>query len=127
MRLVEDPIEEFCEEGIVTKSGEVHECDVVIFATGFDLLHCLYPIYGRDKERHQHEIWGDEPRTFLGTTHPNLPNFFYLVGPGSGLGHNSIIYVTECQVNYNLDCIRKLLAANKADKSVKWVAQSEVW
>ena len=37
-----------------------------------------------------------------------FPNFFFLYGPGCNLGHNSILYVLECQANYILDCIRKI-------------------
>ncbi len=48
-----------------------------------------------------------------------LPNLFYAFGPGSGLGHSSFMYVTECQMSYILDCIRKLAAANKADSTIK--------
>ncbi len=71
MKLVQDPISEFSSTGIITKSGESHEFDVVILATGFEMLHCPYPIYGRNKEKHMYEIWGDEPRAYLGTVHPS--------------------------------------------------------
>ncbi len=98
VRLVEDPIVEFTEKGLLTKSGEEHQADVIILATGFNMLHCLFPIHGADRDKSMGDIFGDEPRTYLGMVHPNLPNMFYVEGPGSGLGHSSMIYVTECQV-----------------------------
>lgn len=52
-------------------------------------------------------------------TFAELPNFFYVAGPGSGLGHSSMIFVAECQIAYNMDCIRKLLAANRTDRGVR--------
>ncbi len=35
---------------------------------------------------------------------------FSLLGPGSGVGHNSVIFLLECQANYVADAIRKLAA-----------------
>ena len=40
---------------------------------------------------------------YSGISHPNHPNFFILHGPGTGLGHNSVIFMIECQVNYKFD------------------------
>ncbi len=71
VHLVTEGIEEFTEKGIRTKDGVEREADIIILATGFDMLHSLFPIYGRDKERHMAEIWGDEPRTYLGVTCPS--------------------------------------------------------
>ena len=42
--------------------------------------------------------WGDCPRSYYGVTHPGFPNYFLLYGPGCNLGHNSILFVLECQV-----------------------------
>ena len=33
-------------------------------------------------------------------TVPNFPNFFLLLGPNTGLGHNSVIVMIEAQINY---------------------------
>ncbi len=70
VNLVQDPIERFNEKGIVTQSGKVHESDVIILATGYDMQHCLFPIYGKRQDKHIGEIWDDEPRCYLGMTSP---------------------------------------------------------
>lgn len=31
---------------------------------------------------------------------PGFPNFFIMYGPNTNLGHNSIIFIIECQVNH---------------------------
>ena len=31
---------------------------------------------------------------------PNFPNFFILLGPNTGLGHNSVVIMIEAQINY---------------------------
>jgi len=34
-----------------------------------------------------------------------FPNYFLIMGPNSGLGHNSILFMIECQVRYIRDCL----------------------
>ena len=50
---------------------------------------------------------------------PGFPNLFVLLGPNTGLGHSSIIYVIECQVNYIADAIRKLAKSGKKSMDCK--------
>ena len=38
------------------------------------------------------------------------PNFFMLYGPNTNLGHNSIIFMLECQIAYVMDAIQWLIA-----------------
>ena len=41
---------------------------------------------------------------------PNFPNLFLLYGPNTNLVVNgSIIYISECQVQYILECLRLLI------------------
>ncbi|CAO2656676.1 Nn.00g054790.m01.CDS01 [Neocucurbitaria sp. VM-36] len=84
--LQETPIAKFTPKGIVTSgaNGTEHELDVVIFATGFDAVDGNYTrvaIQGRNGETlKQH--W--EPRgstSYLGTSVPNFPNLFMILGP----------------------------------------------
>ena len=45
---------------------------------------------------------------YWGTTVADFPNLFILVGPNTGLGHNSLVYMIESQINYVLDAIEKM-------------------
>ena len=55
-------------------------------------------------------MWRTGPAaTRLGITVAGFPNLFMVVGPNTGLGHNSIIFMIECQVDY----IVKALQASK--------------
>jgi 4-hydroxyacetophenone monooxygenase len=61
------------------------------------------------------EIWGDEPRAYLGITIPDFPNLFCLYGPSTNLAHGgSIIFHTECQVRYLMECLKYLLQSGNA-------------
>ena len=44
----------------------------------------------------------------MGTTISGFPNLFFLVGPNTGLGHNSIVFMIESQVEYVIDCLRTM-------------------
>ena len=45
-------------------------------------------------------------KAHLGTAMPGFPNLFVLLGPNTGLGHSSMVYMIESQVAYVLDALR---------------------
>jgi hypothetical protein len=53
-------------------------------------------------------VWGGGIRAYAGTTMAGFPNAFLLIGPNTGLGHNSMIYMMESQFAYVLDAIRTI-------------------
>ena len=119
VRLVRAGIERVVSNGIVTDDGVLHEVDVICYATGFRHNDFLAPIEfsGRDGVS-LHEQWQHEPKAYLGITMPGFPNLFCLYGPGTNLAHGaSLIYQSECQVNYVMTAIHQVLAqgANAID------------
>jgi cation diffusion facilitator CzcD-associated flavoprotein CzcO len=93
-------------DGIVDGQGVHHPADTIIFGTGF---HVTDPpiaerIAGRDGRRLS-EIWGGSPRAHLGMSIAGFPNLFLLLGPNTGLGHNSVLVMIEAQIAY----VRRLL------------------
>jgi len=54
------------------------------------------------------DAWADGMSAYKGTTVPGFPNLFLIVGPNSGLGHTSIVFVIESQIAYILDCLRTM-------------------
>lgn len=88
------------------------DLDVIVYATGFQLTRDNAPeaykfeVIGRNgislNEWHQ-----TGPSTLLGITAPKFPNLFHVYGPNSNLGHNSIIFMIECQTNYVIELIKK--------------------
>ncbi len=111
VRLVRTGIERIVPEGIITDDGELHEADVICYATGFRHSEFLAPIQflGRGGVS-LHEQWNTEPTAYLGITMPNFPNLFCLYGPGTNLAHGaSLIFQSECQVNYVMSAIHQVL------------------
>ncbi|MFM7535702.1 MAG: FAD-dependent oxidoreductase [Acidimicrobiales bacterium] len=99
-------------DGIRTADGELHPADVLIYGTGFQASRFLTPmtVTGRDGID-LHEQWAGDARAFLGVMVPNFPNFFCLYGPNTNIVANgSIIYFSECEVHFLVECLHLLLA-----------------
>ncbi|HYM54887.1 MAG TPA: 4-hydroxyacetophenone monooxygenase, partial [Solirubrobacteraceae bacterium] len=62
-------------------------------------------IYGADG-RKLAETWRGSPQAYLGAAVAGFPNMFLLVGPNTGLGHNSIVFMIESQIHYLMECLR---------------------
>jgi hypothetical protein len=99
--VVPDQIEEVVPEGVRTGDGTLHKLDVLIFGTGFHVTDMAVGerVRGRGGVRLD-EAWNGSPQAYLGTTVSGFPNLFLLVGPNTGLGHTSIIYMIESQLPY---------------------------
>ncbi len=111
VHLVTDPIDRITPTGVVTKSGEEHAVDVIIYATGFQASRFLTPmaLTGRGGVDLNAQ-WDGDARAYLGITVPNFPNFFMLYGPNTNIVVNgSIIFFSECEVQYVMGCLRLLL------------------
>ncbi|MEX1253640.1 MAG: NAD(P)/FAD-dependent oxidoreductase [Dehalococcoidia bacterium] len=111
VRLVTDRIQEITPRGVLTVDGHEHEVDVIVYGTGFQASRFLTPM--KVVGRHGMDLnaqWDGDGRAYLGITVPNFPNFFLLYGPNTNLVVNgSIIYMSECGVQYVLGCLRMLL------------------
>jgi cation diffusion facilitator CzcD-associated flavoprotein CzcO len=102
-----DGVAEVREHSVLTGSGEELEVDTIIFGTGF---HTTDPpsaehFRGRDG-RTLKEVWTPSMQAYVGTTVAGFPNLFLILGPNTGLGHNSQIYMIESQLNYIVDALR---------------------
>lgn len=115
VELVTDQIAELSAAGITTSDSRERPLDVLIFSTGFvaaDIICDLHitGLNGRD-------LFGEwlktGPEAYMGMTAEGFPNLVFLVGPNTGLGHNSIIHMIESQVTYLLDYLRLLDTAGK--------------
>ena len=128
VKLVTDTIETFTKEGIKTTDQKEYKFDTVLFATGFDMIQNSNPfeIVGQDGKPIK-EVFGDTPMAYMGCTHSNLPNFFFLNGPGTGLGHSSMIYMIECQADYAIDGITKLIKLRAKSLTLKKESLMTYW
>jgi cation diffusion facilitator CzcD-associated flavoprotein CzcO len=113
-------IAEIREHSILTKDGREIEVDAIIFGTGFHVTDAMAKAHltGRNGLEIQ-DAWRDGVTAHLGTAVTGFPNLFFLVGPNTGLGHNSIIFMIESQVHYIMGCLRLVARSKAASIEVK--------
>ncbi len=101
-----DGIERITEKGVLTKTGEEHELDVLVLATGFKPFDFMRPmdLTGRDGLSID-EAWGSKVQAYRSLCIPGFPNFFLMLGPNSPIGNYSVIAMSEVQTNYVLKLI----------------------
>ncbi len=104
--------------------GTRREVDAVIFGTGFHVtdMPVAARIRGRDG-RTLAEQWSEGAQAHRGTTVAGFPNLFILVGPNTGLGHTSMIYMIESQLAYTVDALRYLRRSGATAVEVRPQAQ----
>ncbi len=122
--LLTGSVARFTPTGFVMADGTACDADIVIAATGFDVLKYLWParykgLGGKDL----HDMWdaGDGPRAYLSMMVPQFPNFFMLYGPnsqpltgGTGLPQWWLIWAS-----YAAQCVMRMLDEGKGRVDVK--------
>ena len=111
VRLVTDAIVHATRSGLVTADGSEHRFDAIVLATGFHAAEAgaPFPIQGLDG-RDLDADWSERASAYLGTTITGFPNLYLMIGPNTGLGHSSMVYMIESQANYVLGALRALAA-----------------
>jgi cation diffusion facilitator CzcD-associated flavoprotein CzcO len=102
-------IDRIVPDGVRMADGTHHRLDALIYATGFDVTGGFLrtEVVGRGGRRLA-EAWADGMQAFQGITVAGFPNYFIMLGPNTGIGHNSIIAMIEIQVSHILGCLRAL-------------------
>jgi cation diffusion facilitator CzcD-associated flavoprotein CzcO len=118
VELVTDAISEVVPEGLVTVGPDAvrvtRAVDTIIFGTGFHVtdVPIAAHLIGKDG-RTLREKWEASGMSALhGTSVAGFPNLFFLVGPNTGLGHNSIVFMIESQLTYLLGALKRLDGAS---------------
>jgi len=108
--LVTDPIAKVTGNAVVTADGTEREIDVLVVATGFYTteLPITEHVTGRSGQTLADRWRASGMAAYKGTTVPDFPNLFLLVGPNTGQGHTSMIFIIEAQVAYVRDALRRL-------------------
>lgn len=96
-------------------SGTAYDLDVLVFATGFEAVRPpfaqrIYGITGVSLDAH----WDQGMEAYDSIAVNGYPNLFIINGPNTGLGHNSVVYIIEAQVDYILGALEHI-AARRAE------------
>ncbi|MQA60732.1 MAG: NAD(P)-binding protein [Actinophytocola sp.] len=106
--VVTDGIAEVRPHSIVDSAGVEHPADVVIYGTGFHVTDAFdyLEVIGTDGADLS-KLWRTEGMTtHKGITVAGFPNLFFLLGPNTGLGHMSVVFMIESQARYVIDAIK---------------------
>jgi cation diffusion facilitator CzcD-associated flavoprotein CzcO len=124
--LVTDGIAEVRPHSIVTADGTERPTDTIICGTGFHVTD--FPsgrrIHGPGGATLS-AVWQERGsmEAYLGTTVAGFPNLFLLVGPNTGLGHTSMVFMIESQVAYVVDALVHMDSTAAATLAVRPEAQ----
>ena len=110
-------IEHICEQGVITTDGQLHELDIIILATGYEVRHTGAPvdIIGEDGAS-LNTKWRDGTEAYQGICTAGFPNLYFLVGPFTGPGHTSVIAYSEAQIDYVYQALK--LKSERAIKAI---------
>lgn len=110
VEVVVEPIDRIAPQGVVTRDGQLHELDVLVFATGFDAHAYLRPmtVTGEDGITLE-QVWRELPLTYRSVAVPHMPNLFMINGPYSPGGSASVVGIVEVQVDYLLQLIVRIV------------------
>jgi len=107
--LVTEPILRIEPEGVRTEDSRLHELDVLVLATGFNVDAFVRPmtIRGADGVLLD-DVWKERPSAYMSVTVPGFPNFFMLNGPNSPVGNFSLIRTAEMEFAYLMKLVDHL-------------------
>lgn len=105
--VVTSSIEQVNTKGIRTADGQQLDLDAIVLATGFKVADVMSPleVYGIDGAN-INDAWNKKIEAYFGTTVSGFPNCYMLMGPNTGLGHNSMVFMIEAQVRHALEQIQ---------------------
>jgi cation diffusion facilitator CzcD-associated flavoprotein CzcO len=125
--VVTDGVAEVREHSIIDTAGVEHPVDAIVYGTGFKVTDALeyLDILGVDGRDLAKEWATDGMRTHMGICVSGFPNLFFLLGPNTALGHNSVVFMIESQARYVVDAIKLADAHDAAALDVRPAAQDE--
>ena len=124
VELVTDGIKEITPTGFVTEDGTERQVDAMIFSTGFQVTEMPSSNLVRNADGQTlRESWDGSPQAHKGTAIHGFPNLFLMLGPNTGLGHSSMIYMVESQIAYFLDALRAMDEQGAAAAEVRKEAE----
>ena len=126
VNVVTEGIREVRANSVITDDGVEREVDAIIFGTGFTAQQPVQRgmIIGKGGVDIL-DRWGGAMEAHKGSTIDGYPNLFFLVGPNTGLGHNSMIYMIESVATYIVDAIQQMRAGGWKSVDVKAEALRE--
>lgn len=111
---------------VIANDGTQYPVDCIIYGTGFHVTDAAIAKHVKGRSgRTLDEVWKGSPEAYLGITVADFPNYFHMVGPNTGLGHSSIVFIIEAQLRYIIDAITQISGRRLATIEPTQQAQRE--
>jgi cation diffusion facilitator CzcD-associated flavoprotein CzcO len=124
VELVTDRIAAIEERGVRTADGALRTIETLVLATGFHAADAVAPIPVTGRAgKSLGAGWSEGAEAYKGTMVSGFPNLFLIVGPNTGLGHGSMIFMIESQVDFMMRAIEATRAARAVSLDVRPEAQ----
>ncbi|GKT58567.1 monooxygenase y4iD [Colletotrichum tofieldiae] len=115
MHLAKERVVKIEPDRVTTDTSAQYDADAIIFATGFLTQEWLLPMEVKGSGgKDIHQVWNAAggAEAYKGTVVGGFPNFFILYGPNSATGQHSVIFHSECQINYACRLLRPVLTGS---------------
>jgi len=118
--VVPHAVEEVRPHGVVGADGVERAADTIVLGTGFTITDLPIAARVRGREgRSLEDTWQGSPTGYLGSVVHGFPNFFVLLGPNIGNGHSSAFILSETQIGYMVDALRKMSSGKLSSVEVR--------
>ena len=108
--------------------------DVIVCANGFETTACLSSLKVTGKDgREIHDVWDERggPQAYMGSAMDGFPNLFLIYGPNTVTGHGSVMFTSECMVEYVIKFVRHIIRGEvsrfeiKKEKEIAWAENTQ--
>lgn len=107
--LLWNEVSHITEKGIMTKSGEEKEYDVIVCATGFDTtFRPAFPLIGRNGVNLARKWEKEIPQAYFSLMVPDMPNYFCFIGPNAVISNGSLVLGIQATAIYIYKWLDKL-------------------
>jgi cation diffusion facilitator CzcD-associated flavoprotein CzcO len=107
-------------QSVIGSDGQEREVDAIVLGTGFHVTDLPIADHVRGTSGQTlAEAWQGSMQAYRGSTVPGFPNFFFLLGPNTGLGHSSMIFMAEAAGQYVFDALEQMKKGNLASVDVR--------
>ena len=125
VELVTGGVREVRPHSVVGADGVEREVDAIVFGTGFHVtdVPAAQRVRGRGGLLLE-DAWNGSMRAYMGASVAGFPNLFFLLGPNTGLGHSSMVYMIESQVTHVLAVLRHMRSRGAETVEIRPEAQA---
>ncbi|GAA3523785.1 NAD(P)/FAD-dependent oxidoreductase [Aeromicrobium panaciterrae] len=122
-----DGVAEIVKDGVIDANGVKHDADVIIYGTGFHVIDAFdyLDVKGKDGVNLADQFREHGTETYMGMTVHGFPNLYFMLGPNTALGHNSVVFMIEQQTKFIIKMLDEMDKRGAVAAEATLTAQTE--